>query len=93
MNRKEKGQRKDMDVVCGTSFEPSRIYKILNGIRTDTFIVEGRQEDAEEFFGCILNGLNDEMLEVSSLYVLSFILFIFQLHVQANNIHIIVFHC
>ncbi|GLV44870.1 Ubiquitin specific protease 10 [Carabus blaptoides fortunei] len=67
LNRKEKGQRKDMDVVCGTSFEPSRIYKILNGIRTDTFIVEGRQEDAEEFFGCILNGLNDEMLELMKL--------------------------
>lgn len=66
LNRKEKSQRKDdnTDVPSGPAFEPSWIYKILNGIRSDTFIVEGRQEDAEEFFGCLLNGLNDEMLEV-----------------------------
>lgn len=65
LNRKEKGQRKDnIDILCGVSFEPAQVYKILNGIRSDTFVVEGRQEDAEEFFGCLLNALNDEMLEV-----------------------------
>lgn len=66
LNRKEKGQRKDnIDIMCGLSFEPAQVYKILNGIRSDTFIVEGRQEDAEEFFGCLLNALNDEMLELT----------------------------
>lgn len=66
LNRKEKGQRKDnIDILCGVSFEPAQVYKILNGIRSDTFVVEGRQEDAEEFFGCLLNALNDEMLELT----------------------------
>jgi ubiquitin carboxyl-terminal hydrolase 10 len=66
-DRKEKAMRKDdgsIEVHCGTPFEPSYIYKMLNCIRSDTFKVEGRQEDAEEFLGCLLNALNDEMLEV-----------------------------
>ena len=47
----------------GTSFEPSSIYKMLSKIRSETFKVEGRQEDAEEFLSCILNGLHDEMID------------------------------
>jgi len=38
---------------------------MLSAIRSDTFKVEGRQEDAEEFLSCLLNGLHDEMFEVS----------------------------
>jgi hypothetical protein len=67
-DRKEKALRKDdgsIEVQCGAPFEPSYIYKMLNSIRSDTFKVEGRQEDAEEFLGCLLNALNDEMLEVN----------------------------
>ncbi|CAG9825436.1 unnamed protein product [Phaedon cochleariae] len=30
----------------------------------DTDLIEGRQEDAEEFLGFLLNGLNDEMFEL-----------------------------
>lgn len=59
--RKDDGS---IEVQCGAPFEPSYIYKMLNSIRSDTFKVEGRQEDAEEFLGCLLNALNDEMLEV-----------------------------
>lgn len=37
---------------------------MLSKIRSEAFKVEGRQEDAEEFLSCLLNGLHDEMIEV-----------------------------
>lgn len=43
----------------GSAFEPSYVYKILPAFE------EGRQEDAEEFMSYLLNGINDEMIEVS----------------------------
>lgn len=66
--RSEKVQKKEQNVVVtyDRPFEPNWIYKMLNGMQSDSFVVEGRQEDAEEFLGCLLNGLNDEMLEVIS---------------------------
>lgn len=42
----------------GSAFEPSYIYKILPAFE------DGRQEDAEEFMSYLLNGINDEMIEV-----------------------------
>lgn len=63
---REKGaSMKDIELVTDSPFEPTIIYKMLSNIRSEIFHVEGRQEDAEEFLGCILNKLNDEMLEVS----------------------------
>lgn len=53
------------DIQLDSPFEPVVIHKILNLLRSDIFQVEGRQEDAEEFLGCVLNRLNDEMLEVN----------------------------
>lgn len=63
--RSDKNQKKEhVPINCEPPFEPNWIYKMLNGIRSDSFIVEGVQEDAEEFLGCVLNGLNDEMTEI-----------------------------
>ncbi|EFA01234.1 ubiquitin-specific protease [Tribolium castaneum] len=67
--RNDKNQKKEQGLMIDYDlpFEPSWIYKMLNGVRSDLFLVEGRQEDAEEFLGCLLNGLNDEMLELMKL--------------------------
>ncbi|XP_050526483.1 ubiquitin carboxyl-terminal hydrolase 10 [Daktulosphaira vitifoliae] len=45
----------------GSAFEPSYVYKILPSFE------EGRQEDAEEFMSYLLNGINDEMIELIKL--------------------------
>ncbi|XP_060519456.1 ubiquitin carboxyl-terminal hydrolase 10-A [Cylas formicarius] len=71
VNRRSEGtknqQKKEQGVIINTDvpFEPAWIYRMLNGIRTD--LIEGRQEDAEEFLCCLLNNLNDEMLELIKL--------------------------
>lgn len=74
VGRKEKAQAtKDNasasgEVVAGPAFEPAYVYKVLGAMQA-AFPVEGRQEDAEEFLTCLLNGLNDEMLEVSCVHL------------------------
>ena len=60
--KKDKSRKKE-DIVTGISLEPSFIFKMLLNLADDTFkVVDGRQEDAEEFLSCLLNGLSDEML-------------------------------
>ncbi|XP_033231396.1 ubiquitin carboxyl-terminal hydrolase 10-B isoform X2 [Belonocnema kinseyi] len=54
------------DVHSGTPFEPSYVYTMLKNT-SSVFSIEGRQEDAEEFLSCLLNGISDEMLEVMKL--------------------------
>lgn len=61
---KDRQAAKKEDPHIGISFEPSSIYKALSKIRSETFKVEGRQEDAEEFLSCLLNALHDEMIEI-----------------------------
>ncbi|CAG9815643.1 unnamed protein product [Phaedon cochleariae] len=57
------GARKENSVLIDTiPFEPIWIYKMLADFRSD--LIEDRQEDAEEFLGFLLNGLNDEMFEL-----------------------------
>ncbi|KAK0079937.1 hypothetical protein PV325_000624 [Microctonus aethiopoides] len=53
------------DIQAGVAFEPSYVYTMLkNASCAGVFSVEGRQEDAEEFLSCLLNGISDEMLEL-----------------------------
>merc|ERR1712015_15862 len=62
--KKEKNKSRRGDIVTGLGLEPSFVFNMLLGLETDTFkVVEGRQEDAEEFLTCLLNGLSDEMTE------------------------------
>ncbi|RZF39695.1 hypothetical protein LSTR_LSTR012149 [Laodelphax striatellus] len=53
-------------VAAGAAFEPTYVYRMMNTVirNESAFPVEGRQEDAEEFLSCLLNGLNDEMVEL-----------------------------
>lgn len=68
---REKGKKDEVpDISTDTAFEPVSILKMLQTQRNDMFPVEGRQEDAEEFLGFILNRMNDEMIEVSFFFLL-----------------------
>ena len=59
--KKDKNRKKD-DIVTGISLEPGYVYNMLLNLEDETFkVVDGRQEDAEEFLSCLLNGLSDEM--------------------------------
>ncbi|XP_030239292.1 ubiquitin carboxyl-terminal hydrolase 10 isoform X3 [Drosophila navojoa] len=62
---KGKDEFAGVDLQCDLAFEPTEIYKLWNDSREEH--VEGRQEDAEEFLGYVLNKLNDEMLEIIKL--------------------------
>ena len=72
VRRKSRSKKKNkkqtfVNIDNGNSFEASSFYTMLNGTRSDSFLVEGRQEDAEEFLGLLLNGLNDEMMGIMKL--------------------------
>ncbi|XP_012537790.1 ubiquitin carboxyl-terminal hydrolase 10 [Monomorium pharaonis] len=64
----KRGEDTVIDIYSGIAFEPSYVYTMLkNTSAAGAFSVEGRQEDAEEFLSCLLNGINDEMLELIKL--------------------------
>lgn len=72
MPRKDRNVKRNedasTDVHSGVPFEPSYVYTMLkNTSSAGVFSIEGRQEDAEEFLSCLLNGISDEMLEVMKL--------------------------
>ena len=61
-NQKKDKARKKEDLPTGNPLEPSYVYKTLLNLESETFkVVEGRQEDAEEFLTCLLNMISDEM--------------------------------
>ena len=59
-----KVREKGREVRPGPSFEPTMIYRMLSAVNISLAVKQGRQEDAEEFLSCLLNGLHEEMLAV-----------------------------
>ncbi|XP_068618782.1 proline-rich protein 36 [Battus philenor] len=54
-------------VPAGPPLDGASGLRVLRALRPFPGSQEGRQEDAEEFLGCLLNSLNDEMLELMKL--------------------------
>ncbi|XP_055504892.1 ubiquitin carboxyl-terminal hydrolase 10 isoform X2 [Leucoraja erinacea] len=60
------GDKSVKDIRTGIPFEPTYIYRLLTVIKS-SLSEKGRQEDAEEYLGFILNGLHEEMLTLKKL--------------------------
>lgn len=70
LRAQKKSEDNAIDIQAGIAFEPSYVYTMLkNASCAGVFSIEGRQEDAEEFLSCLLNGISDEMLEVSKIFI------------------------
>ncbi|XP_069112762.1 ubiquitin carboxyl-terminal hydrolase 10-like [Argopecten irradians] len=63
----QKGRRMFQDITQGKEFEPVNVYKMLQVMQANQTFRLGRQEDAEEFLSCILDGLHEEMASVIQL--------------------------
>jgi len=67
-NQKKDKTRKNEDLPTGNALEPKYVYRTLLQLESETFkVIEGRQEDAEEFLTCILNMVSDEMMALLKL--------------------------
>ncbi|XP_031192751.1 ubiquitin carboxyl-terminal hydrolase 10 [Mastomys coucha] len=64
--RQALGDKMVRDIRPGAAFEPTYIYRLLTVIKS-SLSEKGRQEDAEEYLGFILNGLHEEMLSLKKL--------------------------
>ncbi|XP_007531682.2 ubiquitin carboxyl-terminal hydrolase 10 isoform X1 [Erinaceus europaeus] len=65
-SRQALGDKIMRDIRPGAAFEPTYIYRLLTVIKS-SLSEKGRQEDAEEYLGFILNGLHEEMLNLKKL--------------------------
>ncbi len=64
LSRRDKGKKSD-DLPLGKTCEASPVLNMLLELKSDNFkVMEGRQEDAEEFLTFLLNGLNDEVIGI-----------------------------
>ncbi|KAJ8400491.1 hypothetical protein AAFF_G00396150 [Aldrovandia affinis] len=67
------GDKLMKDIRPGVPFEPDYVYKLLTVVKSSLsekvnhVTSLGRQEDAEEYLGCVLNGLQEEMLALKKL--------------------------
>ncbi|CAK1544944.1 unnamed protein product [Leptosia nina] len=68
-NRRARGDTTNntVSVPAGPPLDGTAGLRVLRALRPFPGSQEGRQEDAEEFLGCLLNSLNDEMLELIKL--------------------------
>nr|BAG56825.1 unnamed protein product [Homo sapiens] len=64
--RQALGDKIVRDIRPGAAFEPTYIYRLLT-VNKSSLSEKGRQEDAEEYLGFILNGLHEEMLNLKKL--------------------------
>ncbi|KAM5138751.1 ubiquitin carboxyl-terminal hydrolase 10 [Mantella aurantiaca] len=60
------GDKVMRDIRPGAAFEPTYVYRLLT-VSKSTLSEKGRQEDAEEYLGFVLNGLHEEMLSLKKL--------------------------
>lgn len=60
--RIERVKGKRPELPPGPMFEPTYVYKMLQVLQDTSTFRLGRQEDAEEFLSCILDGMHEEML-------------------------------
>ncbi|KAG8562473.1 hypothetical protein GDO81_015689 [Engystomops pustulosus] len=60
------GDKVVRDIRPGPAFEPTYIYQLLT-LSKSSLSEKGRQEDAEEYLGFVLNGLHEEMLSLNKL--------------------------
>ncbi|XP_069822433.1 ubiquitin carboxyl-terminal hydrolase 10 isoform X2 [Dendropsophus ebraccatus] len=60
------GDKVVRDIRPGPAFEPTYIYQLLT-LSKSSLSEKGRQEDAEEYLGFVLNGLHEEMLSLKKL--------------------------
>ncbi|XP_073410969.1 ubiquitin carboxyl-terminal hydrolase 10 [Dendrobates tinctorius] len=60
------GEKVVRDIRPGAAFEPTYIYRLLT-LSKSSLSEKGRQEDAEEYLGFVLNGLHEEMLSLKKL--------------------------
>ncbi|KAL4234192.1 Ubiquitin carboxyl-terminal hydrolase 10 [Mactra antiquata] len=57
----DKGHKGTREISPGIPFEPTYVYKMLQAIAVNPHFKLGKQEDAEEFLSCILDGMHEEM--------------------------------
>ncbi|EZA59052.1 Ubiquitin carboxyl-terminal hydrolase [Ooceraea biroi] len=63
----KRGDDAVVDIHSGVAFEPSYVYTMLKYTSAASVFSQDGQQDAEEFLSCLLNGINDEMLELMRL--------------------------
>nr|KAF6392562.1 hypothetical protein mPipKuh1_007763 [Pipistrellus kuhlii] len=64
--RQALGDKIMRDILPGAAFEPTYISRLLTVIKS-SLSEKGRQENAKEYLGFILNGLHEEMLNLKKL--------------------------